>query len=164
MKADLFQSCGHWVFQVCWRNECGIFTPSSFRIWNSSTGIPSSPLSLFIVMLPKAHLTSYSRMSGSRLVTTPSWLSRSLRPFLCSYSAYSCYLFLIFSASVKFLTFLSFINPILTWKVPLISPLEEVNLPTLLMLILAMQLATRFFPPIVSNLQNILLQITIQGS
>ena len=32
----------------------------------SSTGIPSPPLALFIVMLPKAHLTSDSRMSGSR--------------------------------------------------------------------------------------------------
>ena len=30
------------------------------------TGIPSPPLALFIVMLPKAHLTSHSRMSGSR--------------------------------------------------------------------------------------------------
>ena len=27
---------------------------------------PSPPLALFIVMLPKAHLTSHSRMSGSR--------------------------------------------------------------------------------------------------
>ena len=34
-------------------------------------GIPSSPLALFIVMLPKAHLTSHSRMSGSRSVITP---------------------------------------------------------------------------------------------
>ena len=30
------------------------FTASSFRIWNSSTGIPSPPLALLIVMLPKA--------------------------------------------------------------------------------------------------------------
>ena len=36
-----------------------------FRSWNSSTGIPSPPLALFVVMLPKAHLTSHSRMSGS---------------------------------------------------------------------------------------------------
>ena len=28
--------------------------------------IPSPPLALFIVMLPKAHLTSHSRMAGSR--------------------------------------------------------------------------------------------------
>ena len=57
MKTDLFQSCGHWwVFQICWHIECSTFTASSFRIWNSSTGILSLPLTLFIVMLPKAHL------------------------------------------------------------------------------------------------------------
>ena len=72
MKTDLFQSCGHcWVFQIYWRIECSTFTASSFRIWNSSTGIPSPPLALFIVMLPKAHLTSHSRMSCSRWVITP---------------------------------------------------------------------------------------------
>ena len=52
------------------------------RIWNSSTGIPSPPLALFVVMLPKAHLTSHSRMSGSRWVISPSWLSGSWR-FFC---------------------------------------------------------------------------------
>ena len=78
MKTDLFRSCGHcWVFQVCWHVECSTLIASSFRIWNSSTGIPSPPLALFIVMLPKAHLTSNSRMSGSRWVITPSWLSGS---------------------------------------------------------------------------------------
>ena len=41
MKTDLFQSCGHcWVFQICWHIEGSTFTASSFRIWNSSTGIP----------------------------------------------------------------------------------------------------------------------------
>ena len=79
------QSCGHcWVFQICWQIECSTFTASPFRIWNGSTGIPSPPLALFIVMLPKAHLTSHSRMSGSRWVITPSWLSASWRSFLCS--------------------------------------------------------------------------------
>ena len=74
MKTDLFQSCGHcWVFQICWHIKCGTFTASSFRVWNSSTGIPSPPLVLFIVMFPKAHLTSHSRMSGSRWVITPSY-------------------------------------------------------------------------------------------
>ena len=73
MKTDLFQSCCHcWVFQICWHIECSTFTASSFRIWNSSTGIPSPPLALFIVMLPKAHLTSHSKMSGSRWVITAS--------------------------------------------------------------------------------------------
>ena len=83
MKTDLFQSCGHcWVFQFCWYIECSTFTASSFRIWNSSTGIPSPPLALFVVTLPKAHLTSHSRMSGSRWVITPSWLSGLWRSFL----------------------------------------------------------------------------------
>ena len=58
MKIDLFQSHGHcWVFQICWHIECSTFTATSFRIWNSSTGILSPPLALFVVMLPKAHLT-----------------------------------------------------------------------------------------------------------
>ena len=82
MKTDIFQSCGHcWVFQICWRIECSTFTASSFRIWNSSTRIPSPPLALFVVMLPKAHLTSHSRMSYSRWVITPSWLFVSLGLF-----------------------------------------------------------------------------------
>ena len=122
MKTDLFQSCGHcWVFQICWHIECSTFTTSSFRICNSSTGIPSPPLALFMVMLPKAHLTSPSRMSGSRWVITPSWLSGSWRSFLYSYSVYSYHLFLIYSASVRSLPFLSFIVLIFAWNVPLVS-------------------------------------------
>ena len=80
--------------------ECSTFTASSFRIWNSSTGIPSLPLVLFIVMLPKAHLTLHSRMSGSRWVITPSWFSESWRSFSYTSSVYSCHLFLISSTSV----------------------------------------------------------------
>ena len=50
MKTDLFQSCGHfWVFQICWHIEWSTFTASSFRIWNSSTGVPSPPPALFVV-------------------------------------------------------------------------------------------------------------------
>ena len=44
-------------FQICWHIECSTFTASSFRIWNSSTGILSPPLALFVVMLPKVPLT-----------------------------------------------------------------------------------------------------------
>ena len=113
MKTDLFQSCVHcWVFQICWHIECSTFTASYFRIWNSSTGIPSPPLALFIVMFPKAHLTSHSRMSGSRWVIPPSWLSGTWSSFLYSSSVYSYCLFLIFSASVRTIPFLSFIEPI----------------------------------------------------
>ena len=44
MKTELFQSCGHcWVFQICWHIKWSTFTAPSFRIWNSSTGIPSPP-------------------------------------------------------------------------------------------------------------------------
>jgi len=108
-------------FPICWHIECSTFTASSFRIWNSSAGIPSPSLTLFIVMLPKAHLTSHSRMSGPRLVITPSWLSGSWRSFLYS-SVYSCHLFLISSASVRYIPFLSFIVTIFAWNVvPLLS-------------------------------------------
>ena len=121
MKTDLFQSCSHcWVFQICWHIECSTFTASSFRIWTTSTGIPSPPLALFIVMLPKAQLTSHSRMSGSRWVITPSWLSQSWRSFFYSFSVCSCHLLISF-ASVRSIRFLSFSTPILTWKVPLVS-------------------------------------------
>ena len=113
MKTDLFQSCGHcWIFQICWHIECSIFTASSFRILNNSIGISSPPLVLFVVMLPKAHLTSYSRMSGSRWVITLSWLSGSWRSFLYTSSVYFCHLFLISSASHRSIPFLSFIVPI----------------------------------------------------
>jgi len=122
MNTDHFQSCGHcWVFQICWHIECNTFTASSFRIWNSSTGIPSPPLALFIVILSKAHLTSHSRMSGSRWVITPSKLSGSWSSFLYSSSVYSCQLFLMPYASVMSIPFLSFIKPIFAWNIPLVS-------------------------------------------
>ena len=122
MRTDLFQSYGHcWVFQICWHTECSTFIASSFRIWNSSTGIPSLPLALFVVMLPKVHLTLHSRMSGSRWVIIPLWLSGSWRSFLYCYSVYSCHLFLISFASVRSIPFLSLIVPIFAWNVPLVS-------------------------------------------
>ena len=77
----------NWPFPVLWpllsflnllAIECSTLTASYFRIWNSSVGILSLPLALLVVMLPKARLTSHSRVSGSRWVITPSWLSRSL--------------------------------------------------------------------------------------
>ena len=122
MKTDLLQFCGHcWVFQICWHIKCTTFTASSFRSWNTSTGIPSLPLALFIVMLSKAHLTSQYMMSGSRWVITPLSLSGLWRSFLYSSSLYSCHLFLVSSASVRPIPFLSFIEPIFAWNFPLVS-------------------------------------------
>ena len=90
----------NWPFQVlwsllsfpnCWHIKYCTFTASSLGIWNSSTGIPSPPLALFVVMLSKALLTSHSRMSGSRWVITASWLSGSLSSFLYSSSVQQRY-------------------------------------------------------------------------
>ena len=102
MKTDLFQSCGHcWVLPICWHIECSALTALSFKIWKSSTGIPSPQLALFVVMLLKVHLTLHSRMSGPRWVIPPSWLSGSWRSFLYSSSVYSLNLFLISSAKAN---------------------------------------------------------------
>ena len=48
-------------FPIRWHIECSTLSASSFRILNSSTGIPPPPLSLFIVMFPKAHLILHCR-------------------------------------------------------------------------------------------------------
>ena len=74
------------TFQICWHIECSTFTASSFRIWNSSIGILSPPLALFVVMLAKARLILHSRMSGSRsVITTSDYLGREnlFRTVLC---------------------------------------------------------------------------------
>ena len=103
MKTDLFQSSGHcWAFQICWHIESSTLTASSFSISNSSVGIPLYILVLFVVMLPKAHLPSHSRMSGSKWVTAPPWLSWSLRPFLYS-SVYSSHFFLLLNTRPPYL-------------------------------------------------------------
>ena len=121
MKTDLFQSCGHWwVFQICWHSERSTLTASSFRICNSSAGIPSLPLVLFVVCFLRP---SWLHTSGSGWVATPSSSSGSLRSFLYSSLAYSCHLFLISFTSVSSLLFLLFIVPIFSWNVPLVSPI-----------------------------------------
>ena len=84
MTTDLFQPYGHcWVFQIYWHIECSTFTASSFRIWNNSAEIPSSPLALFVMMLPKAHLTLQYKMSGSRWVIAPSVVFWVIKFFFC---------------------------------------------------------------------------------
>ena len=137
MKTDLSQSCNHcWVFHICWHIECSTLASlaaASFMIWSSSTGIPSLPPALFVVMLPKPHLTSHYRMPGCSWVTTPSGLSNSLRLFFFLFSflwffLYPCHHFLISHASVRSLLHLSFIATIIAWNVPLASSfLEETS-------------------------------------
>ena len=65
-------------------------------------------------MLPKAHLTSNSSMSWCDYLG-----HKDL--FLYNSSVYSCHLFLISSASVKSIPFLSFIVPMFAWNIPLVS-------------------------------------------
>jgi len=120
MKTAFFKFCGNcWVFQICWHIEYSTFTASSFRVSNSSAVILSSPLTLFVVMLSKAHLI-HIPVCVALGVITPSWKSGSLRSFLYSSSMYSCYLF-ISSASVRSIPFLCFIVSIFAWNVPLVS-------------------------------------------
>ena len=84
MKTDLFQSYRYcWDFQIGWHIKCSTITAPSFRIWNSSTEIPSPPPALFVVMLPKAHLTLHSGMSGPGWAVPPLWLSGPWRSPLC---------------------------------------------------------------------------------
>ena len=76
-------------------------------LWDlNSSGISSHPLALLTAVLPKAHLTSLSRMSGSGWLTTPSQSYGSSGSFLYTSSVCSFYLFLISSASTKSLPFM----------------------------------------------------------
>ena len=74
-------------------------------------------------MLPKAHLTSQSRISGVRAVTTALWLSWLLRLFLYNSSVYSCYLFFISSGSIRSYHFCPLWCPSLHENVPFVSPI-----------------------------------------
>ena len=111
----------NWSFSALWLLLCfpnfadilnaSLLQPHYLGFLNSSAGIPSPLLSLLVVMLPKAHLTSYSSISGFTWVTQTSPLSQSLWLFLYSSSVHSWHLFLISSAFVRSLTFLLFIVP-----------------------------------------------------
>jgi len=80
-------------------------------------------------MLPKAHWTSHSTMSGSRWVTIPSWFSGSLRSFLCS-SLCSCHLFLISSEIISQVLTISVLYPVhscMKCSLGISSFLEEIS-------------------------------------
>ena len=84
---------------------------------------------LLAAVLPKTHLTSHSRMSGSGWVTTPSWLSRSSRSFLYSSFLYSFHLFLISSVLLGLYCFCPLLCPSFGWNVPLIFPIFLMSFP-----------------------------------
>ena len=130
IKTDLFQSHGPcWVFQICWHIECSTFTALSFRIWNSSTEIPSLPLVLLIWMLPKR--PTWLCIPGCLALGEWSHHCHGVVIYLghkglfCIIfwrsSLYSCHLLLISSASVNCIAFLSFIMPIFAWTITLVS-------------------------------------------
>ena len=107
------------VFQICWHIECSTITVSSFRIWNNSAGIPLPPLTLFEVILPKVDfilLVVWIDVSDHAVMVT-----QVIKTFLYSSSVHFCHMFLIPSASFRFITFLSFIMPIFAWNVHLVS-------------------------------------------
>ena len=127
IRIDLFQYCGHyWAFQICWHSEWNTLTALSFGLFNRSTGIPSHPLALSTAVLPKAHLTSQSRMPDSGWLITSSWLASWLSFFFFLYNSSVYYFHLIFtySASTRSLSFLSFIVHIFGWNVILIFPIS----------------------------------------
>ena len=82
----------------------------------------------------------------------------SLRPFLYSSSVYSCHLFLVSSASVRSMPFLSFIVPIFAWNIPLVSPIylkRSLVLPILLFSSISLHCSLKkaflYFPAIFWN-------------
>ena len=72
-------------------------------------------------MLPKANLTCIPGCLVLGEWSHHHGYLGSLRPFLYRSSVYSCHLFLISSASVGSIQFLSFIVPMFAWNVPLVS-------------------------------------------
>ena len=128
VKCFLTELCGS--LNILWHcPSLGLEWKQTFSIPLDTAEFPKFAdilLAFFIMMLPKAHLTLHSRMSGCRWMITPPLLSGSLRSFLYSSSVYSCHHFLISSAFVRSLPFLYFIVPfifilyfIFAWNIPL---------------------------------------------
>ena len=67
----------NWLFPVLWpalrHIESSTFTASPFRISSSSAGIPSPPLALYVVMLPKALLKEEMAIHSSTIAWKIPW-------------------------------------------------------------------------------------------
>ena len=121
MKTELFQSCGHcWVFQICWHIERSTVTASSFRTWRRSGGISSLLCSQWCFLRP-TWLRTPGCLAQGEWSRHPGYLGHEDLFCTVNSSVYSCHLFLISSASVRFIPFLSFIVLIFAWNVPLVS-------------------------------------------
>ena len=122
IKIDVFHSCGHcWVFRICWHIECSNSMASSFRIWKSSTGIPSPLLALYAGCFLRP---TWLHIPGCLALGEWSHHYDYLGDedlFLCSSSLCSCHRFLISYASARSIPFLSFTVLIFAWNVPLVS-------------------------------------------
>ena len=108
-------------------------------------------------MLPKAHLTSQSRISGVRAVTTALWLSWLLRLFLYNSSVYSCYLFFISSGSIRSYHFCPLWCPSLHENVPFVSPIflkRSVVFPILLFSSISLHCSVKAFLSLLALLWN----------
>ena len=112
----LFQSCGHcWVFQICWHVECSTFMAPS--------------LGLEIAQLDFHHL---HQLCSSWCFLRPTWLcipgcmdlgeSSHHLGYLVHLDLFCIVLLcLLTTSSVRSIPFLSFIEPIFAWNVPLVS-------------------------------------------
>ena len=120
MKTDPFKSCGfYWVFHICWHIECSTFTASSFRIGNCSTGIPSPPLAMCIVIIPK-YLLDFAFQDVWLLVGDHTIMVIWVMIFFAQFCVFFPPLLNIF-CFFRSIPFLSFIVPIFSWKVLLVS-------------------------------------------
>ena len=69
LEPDILEGGVKWTLESIPVNKASVgdgIPAELFQILKDAAGLPSSPLAFFIVILPKAHFTSPSRMSGSR--------------------------------------------------------------------------------------------------
>ena len=113
-----------WLFQIFRHIEWSTLNASSFRILNSSAGIPSPPLTLLAAVLLKPHLTSHSRMSGC-----------NERLHHCDYLGHED--IFLYISSVSFFLFFLVYSAVLNHKKPKSEndPGKEEQIPTLGLLI-----------------------------
>ena len=121
-----------WAFLVLWPllgfpDFLTYLRASSFRILNSSAGIPYSPLALLAAVLPKAHWL-HTPQCLAEWESAPSWLSGSLRSFWYGSSVYSFQFTLISSASTMSIPFLYLLCPSLGGTIPWCFQLSWRNL------------------------------------